>query len=306
LAENTPVAPTKVEAVKVSPASLVSPKVEATTAPPPEPTKSAEQLKFEAEAAKLDARSREIEKQHSRLARERQEWSKTRKDADAQAQKFADWEKLEADRKRNPIKYFEKEYGENWRDVLARIQLDGTPPADLVASAMDERTAQLEKQLAEKNAALEKRIADFEVSEANRSKEAYLASCATHAKDNADKYPLLNHFGEFNSIRAEVERHFRATARQDFDGNWLPGETLSPEQASARVEEGIGKLRKAFQEFEAKQKPAAPKGTTPETRRSKPEPASSNDWTPPKSEAERKARAFAAADQSLRERGLLQ
>lgn len=302
MAEQTPQAPAKpaANAVQVSP-SLVKP---VAPAAPVEPAAVVPQAAQPSEAeqlkAQLDARAKEIDKRHARTAKEARELAEQRKALDTDRKEFEDWKKLREDRRRNPDKYLKADFGEDYYDKLTKLKVDGAPPADLIASEMDERMAKLQAQLDEKSKALDERLNQAQAQEARRAKEQYLASAKEHVKSNADKYKLIHRFEEFDSVAGEIERHFRATCKKDMDGNWLPGETLTAEQAADAIEKRIKDIAEKFRGyFEEEQKTKAPQPVA--TKR--PEPTQRREQEDaPITDADRWRRAMAVGEREMASR----
>jgi len=282
--------------VNVSPASLKGPPAPAIAPPAVEPARA------ELPKEDLSPRFAELEKAHAKLRAERRELSEQRKAFKAAEEKVAAYEKLHAERLRNPDKYLKAEYGEDYYDKVTRLRVDGIPPADLVASEVDDQVARIHKKLEETTSSFEKRLAERDAAEAQREKMNYLNGAIEYSKANPEKFKRINHFNEFNSIPQEIERHFQATSKQDADGTWQPGEILSHEKAAEVIEGRIKELGEQFRKYFALETPAAaPTARTDPTPR-RYDPSQSKDWVPPKNDAERWRRAMEAGERHLSSR----
>lgn len=261
----------------------------------------------------------ELDKRARRVAKEAQQLSAERAKFKSEAAEFEQWKQVQADKRRNPDKYLRADYGENYYDLITKLKVEGAVPADLIASEMDERFKSVEQKLAEKQAELDKKLSDYQAQELRAESQKYLDSAVAHAKANADKYKLLNHFGEADSVAREIQQHFAKTTKQLPDGSVEPGELLSPEAAAEAIEKRIadiaGKFKAYFEAEAAKTAPApqkgksvsteftqfAPKRTEPTQRRESSTPTD-GEWTPPKNDRERLQRAYAAGEQHLASR----
>lgn len=197
-----------------------------------------------------------LENQGRKLAIERQKFAEERKSAKAEQAEYEEWKKLKADKLRNPDKYLKADYGENYYDLITKLKVEGAPPADLIASEMDERFKSVEQRLAEKEAALEKRLQDIQAQEARKESDAYLSKAVDYVKSNAEKYEWLNFFGEQARVTEAIRAHYTKTAKRNADGSIEPGEVLSYEKAAEMLEKEISeigeKFKKRFEERAAK------------------------------------------------------
>lgn len=252
----------------------------------------------------LKPRFDELAKQTKRVATERRQVAQEREAFAKDKAEFEAWRAAREDRRRNPAKYLEQDFGQDWYDKLTEYKVSGTPTASLIASELDEREAKLLKRIEEKEAGLLKRMEEQQKAEEERSKAAYLESAVEYAKANSGDYFWISEFGEHASVAAEIERHFIATTKQLPDGSFEAGELLSAKQAADKVEGRIGELVKKAQEAnsrrEAKSKPAAPeapkRNESPQRRTLSTDmtAGSAAEWTPPKDDGERLKRSIAA------------
>lgn len=270
---------------------------------PPAADKPDPRLEELAKATKLQAQTA------ARLAAEKKALAAEKAEVERKAKEFSDWEALRRDRLRNPGKYLSKDYGDNWYERLTKVQLEGTPPADMVASAMDEKMEALQKQLEEREAKLNERFEELDVREAKRAQEEYEASVLADVKRSADKYPLIKHFGEEASVLREIKSHFEATMKQGPDGEWLPGEVLTAQQAAERIEKRIDDIRQKFASLNTPAttpapQPAAQRNETPQRRNLSTSVTASSTSTPTRKgdDRERTKRALAAWDAALASR----
>lgn len=253
-----------------------------------------------------------MEARNRKLAVERRKFDEERK-ANAEKQKqFEEWERVQADRRRNPLKYLSREFGDDWYDKLTQIKLSGSPTADLVLSEVEENTSKLRDEFKSEAQKLREELAARDAAEAARAKAEYEAQAVAHVKQSADKYPLLNLFEQWDAVPAAIERHFIDTCKQDAEGNLLPGEMWTPEQAALALEKQMADVERKLLERQKKTQPAAPQAQPADRLTSAPPrrtlstemtASTGGEWTPPKDDRERYARAMAAMDNALANRG---
>ncbi len=181
--------------------------------------------------------------------KEKEERAKREEDFKRREAKLAEWEAREADRRRNPVKYLSEAYGPNWYDTVTKIKVEGTPTPDLVASEMEDRFSSFEKKWEEREAKLrEEHAAEIrairEESEA-KERETFERNALAHVSSNPDKYPLIHAAEAQNNVLSVIWSHFDKTTTRNEDGEVVPGELLSPEQAAQQLETYIGKLADA-------------------------------------------------------------
>ncbi len=302
-------APNPVSPAAPSPSNGIGRNAPQVVAPVAPPAEDALKPRFE-ELAKQTKRAAEVAK---KAAEERKAATQERAAFGKEKAEFEEWKAMRADRKRNPAKYLQSDFGENWYDTLTKYKLEGAPTPDLIASEMDERFSGLRKELDERETKLLKRQDDMRAEELARSKAEYEASAVEHVKQNADKFPLIGLFGEYGSVPNEIEAHFRRTTKQNADGSWEPGEVLTAQQAAEVVEKRIEEIGKKFEEAKAKKQAAKPDGTpAAPTKRNEPPQrrtlstevtaSTGGEWTPPRDDNERMRRSFAAIDRVMADR----
>lgn len=239
-----------------------------------------------------------------RLAHEarkaREESAKREEALAAREAKLKDWEAQQADQKRNPAKYLQAAYGENWYDKLSQVKLSGSPPAELIASELDDRSKSWESKLSELDAKWAKKWEERDAQDAQRSREAEAHAALSYITSNAEKYPLVHAFEVAGNINGVIEAHFNATcSRDEVTGETVPGEMWTPEQAADQMEKH---LSERYQKVALAKKPTAPTAAVVPPRVSTPQrrtlstdmSAASPSWTPPKDDRERQQRAEAA------------
>jgi hypothetical protein len=285
---------------------------------PPEP--------LENKAAAPDPRLAELEKQTKLHARRAHELSTRQKEIETKTANLAkeqaeyeQWKKAREDRRRNPSKYLTQDFGDDWYEKLTKYKLEGAPTGDLIASELDDREEKLRKLVEEKTAEPRKELEQLRAQLAQRQQQEFEASVVAKVKAQADKFPLVDAFAEHGSVLQEIRNHFKATTKQGPDGNWLPGEVLTPEDAAAKVEARIADIASKFEKyFEAKKAKAGPAATpnqsntvvssqrneTPQRRAlSTTVTASSTSTRPtPRSDREREKAAIAAMEAALQGR----
>lgn len=286
--------------------------------PPPTPPNGAPP-EPQTPAPPEDKRIVELEGQMKRLTQERmtfaaerrawkQEMQKREGEMSSKLSEYEAWQKQREDRNRNPAKYLKAEYGEDWYDKLSKVQLDGTPPAALIASELDERVgkevAAIRKEFADYKAEVERKEQERAAAENNSRQESYLAQAVAYLKGAEDKYPFVHAFGQVENIPSVILAHERDTRSVDENGETLPGEVLTFEAASQKMEQHLK------QKYEAAAQRITPKAAT----QTQPQ---SNTRTPdvprrtlstrltgqtqpsiprPETEAERRKRAIAAGE----------
>lgn len=271
------------------------------TAETPKPAAPAVEAK-PAPADDLKPRFEELTRQERHLALERQKFSKEREQAKADAAKdkaeLEEYRQLRADRLRNPGKYLTKDYGDDWYNKLTKYQLEGAPPADLIASELDERTSQIRKETTTEVDKLRNELKQRDADEAVRAKREYEQGAIQFAKSSPDKFPLINEFKEYGTIPGVIAQHYQESAAKGKPELW------SHEEACAEVEKRLATVESLFEarfkkKHGIKDAPAAPaKRNEPPQRRtlSNDMTAPSEDWTPPKDDRERMARVNARLD----------
>lgn len=294
----TPVAPATATTETATPAET-----------PTQAPDSVAQLKALEEKTKADAfRAMDAARRHRK---ERERFDKTNSELQAKLNeaetRLKQREAEEADEKRYPAKYFERRFGPKWKDALANVSITETVTPDMVASEMDERLNRFkseaearEKKLRDEWAQKEQERAQ---SEAEQARLGYANAALEHIKSNSEKYPLLNRSGLASNVGQYIQNHFMKTSQTDIDGNPTPGKLLTAEEAASMME---GELK----EFLAKLQPTqssdanlsgngsdAKNQTQRRTLSNTLSARSPTGWVPPKNEAERLQRAYAAWDE---------
>lgn len=216
-----------------------------------------------------DARLRELESQTKRFALQQRKFAEekaTREkewgEKQAKLKAMEEWEQYHAERRRNPAKYLEKEYGADWYDKLTSVKLNGVPTPDLVASEMDERFKSYESKLKTQEETLNKRLEDMQRQEAEKATQAFFAEVVSDVRRNISKYPHIELFQEdgsvWQSLTGEIDAHFRKNAQAIHAGEM---EMLTPDEAASIVDKRIEGLAKKFEEARAKR--AGGTGATP-------------------------------------------
>lgn len=303
-----------------------APAVIPTTAPPATPPSGEAAKPPETPPAPPDSRMLELEAQTKRLAQERMKFAaERRRENEERAKANAEIAKAKAeaeayrkereDRFRNPAKYLKADYGEDWYDKLSKVQLDGVPPAGLIASEVDEKFGALKKELEDYKAQVAKERETERAQTAQREKEAYEAQAISYIRGAAEKFPLVHAFGLTDNITAVIQAHFDSTTRENEAGELVPGEVLTFEEAAKRMEAHLTEKLAAAEKLRAPKAPppqSAGNGKPPEAPRRtlSTQLTGSSPPTPPvrvETEAERRRRALAAGEAaaaaSIRGRG---
>lgn len=233
--------------------------------------------------------------------RQREETAKREETLLAREAKLKEWEAEHADRRRNPAKYLAADYGPDWYDKLSSVKLNGSPPVELIASELDDRSKSWEAKLSELDSKWAKKWEERDAADSQRARDAEAREALSYVKGNAEKYPLIHAFEVADNINAVIEAHFNSTcSRDDVTGETVPGEMWTAEQAATAMEKH---LSEKFDKVALAKKPlpppvvvASPLRVTPPQRRtlSTDMSAASPSWTPPKDDRERQARAEAA------------
>lgn len=259
-------------------------------------------------AEDLKPRFDELAKQSRAHAVERKKLSEERANFAKERTEYEEWKKSREDFRRNPSKLLSKELGENWYDTLTNVKLNGAPTADLIVSELDDREAKLRKDFEAREQKLRDEIGSREKSEAARAKADYEASAVEYAKSNAEKFPLINEFKEWDAVPREIERHYVETCKRNDAGELEPGEVWTAEEAAKAIEERIAGIEKKFIERYEKLKAAKAPGSPNQKRTEPPQrrtlstemtASTGGEWTPPKDDSERMRRAIAVAENSM-------
>ena len=284
--------------------------------PPPEPEKAPEADKPD-EAARLSAletQTKRAASERMKLAHEarkfREESAKEKEALAKEREELAAYKKEREDRRRNPEKYLAAEYGPDWYDKLSKVKLNGAPTPDLIASEVDDRVAAVRRELEEFKAETVRREENREKQAAAAERQAYEVQAIAYMKANEAKFPLVHTFGVQGNINAVIAAHFEETLSRGPDGEVIPGEVWSPEEAASFMEKA---LLERYEKAKAISAPKpAPKVVQADTRNNSPRRTLSTDMTatstrdvpPAQDERERIRRAIAAADLVIEQRRL--
>lgn len=282
-----------------------------TTTPAPQPPKPDGAPEKPSDAERLS----ELEKQTKRAAyegmkraqefkRQREELSKREQALLERESKVKEAETWESSFVKDPIRFLQKRLGETWYDKLSAAKLSGAVTPDMVSLEVDDRVTALQKQLQEQSESFKKMLEERDAREERRLQEEHAAQAVNYLKTNADKYPLIHAFEVQGNINAFIQNHFAQTCRYGDDGEVIPGEVWTPEEAAGEMEKY---LQARLDAAVAKKSPTA---TNAPNASSSPRRTLSTDLTarstgqlpPAKDDAERRRRAFAAADQVIAQR----
>lgn len=291
---DTPTAPPPTPAEPPAPSEAPTPP-EGNPAPAPTPPKP-EETKEEAQVSRglnlLAKKERENALARRKLADEWKKLEATRKELD-------EFRAAKESAKRNPEAYLRNVYGENWYDHLTQYRLNGAPPAEMVAAAVDEKLAAFEKKQQEAEEARQNQARESQEQEYQRILGALHEEAKEFVAGNKDSYELIELYGSHALIPQTID----AIHRRD-------GKVLSVKEAADLVEQYLeeqAKKAQAAKKFQPKAPPppqgADKRNETPQRR------TLSNDLTattagarpPPKNDAERLQRAKEAWDRAARQ-----
>lgn len=256
------------------------------------------------------ARLSELEKQTKRAAwegmerakklkREKEELGKRESELSAREARLKEQESWESAFLKDPMRFLEKRLGPDAYDKISAAKLNGGVTPGMVQLDVEERLSATEKGWQERFEALEAKYAAKEAQATAREKADYEASAIAHVKGNAEKYPLIHVFEVADNVPTVIDEHFRRTSQQNDDGEFIPGEVLSPEQAADLMEKHLQERVEKWNA--AKAKPATPATPPPQQvqRRSlntDMNGTSVGERTPPRDDSERIRRAVAAME----------
>lgn len=132
--------------------------------------------------------------------------------------------------KLNPPAYLAKKYGEKWYDTIVNAHVNGVPPADLIAARVAEIERKFEAKLAERDEQVKTKADELAKNEEQETREMVRHNCTQFFEQKADDYPLLGTYGDPQRIGAALG----AFIEQEFlkDGKTL----LSPQEACEKLE----------------------------------------------------------------------
>lgn len=229
--------------------------------PPPAPKEGAPPAQAKPNEPSVDQRLAELEKATKRAAwegmkraqemkKERESLEMARKQHEADLKEVAEYKRLREDRKRNPTKYLQQDWGEDWHETINRIRLEGgkaTP--ELVASEVEDKVGGVKSEMEKKLAALEAKLAEkdkeAQAKEAQAWRNNWEASLFGDIEKLSDKHKAVNALlkdpkigqGFKADILSTIEGHFQETSKTDEEtGEQIPGELLTADAAAERME----------------------------------------------------------------------
>lgn len=202
----------------------------AVTPPNPDPKQEPRPDPLAPRFAVLAKQTREIAAAKQELARERAalEAAQKSREAEIQAriQKAEAIEKERAAALSDPAGHLRALYGDQWYDVLTKLQLEGEKgvPPDLQVRAVREElqktTEQLRreaeerfKKLEEERAAARKAQEEQLRAEQDRTIQEFKADCIDFVKANAEKYELITSTGAEQDVLRVIEAVFQKNGR---------------------------------------------------------------------------------------------
>jgi hypothetical protein len=267
------------EQAKAQPASTDLPTVPAAGSTPPlaAGTSSANGQTAEAKIAAAkeaaEAAAKMAASERMKLAHEARRDRELRSKRDTEfANREADLKQREAalaERRRNPKKFLEAEYGPDWYDTLTKVKVEGVPTGDLVVSEMEAWKADYEKRLEARDAHWERRLQERDSQADVLEQQAYESKALEYIKASAEKYPLIHAFDVTGSLPGFIYQHFLDTSQTDSTGYIVePGELLTPEKASDMMEKTLAAKIENAHKVKQPQNPAKSPEKTFSPRRS--------------------------------------
>lgn len=272
------------------PAPGVIGEIKAPEVKPGEPAKAVEP----APDKTMSARYADLAKREKGITAERRKLSEERATIAKDRAEVEEYRKAKADAKRNPEAFQRLVYGEGWYDSLTKYKLEGTPPAELLAAAVDDKLEAFKAEQAKAAADSAKAASDAKAAEDAKAREEFASEVVDYVKANAEKYELIELYGSHDLVPQLIEAEHQKT-----------GKLLSAVDAADKVEEFLAsQASKALNSRKLKAQQQQPdKRNEPQQRRTL-----SNDMTvsaqaarpPPKSDDERFARAIAVMQEAER------
>lgn len=306
----TPAAPPS-----AAPTAAPSPAAPAVASAPPTPPPGADAqppAPKAQDAAALEEAARKAAEARMAEAAERRKWKEALRAKEAELadkeKRFREWEARQQDKLKNPAKYLQEEFGQDYYEKLSQLQLTGVPPADLLARTVDEKVEAVRKEFEEYKAEVKRREEERALADARRERDTYMQKAVAYVQGAEDKYPLTHAFGLVENIPLFIQQHLESTTTEDPEtGEAVPGELLTFQEAAERME---SHLRQKYEAATKRITPTAPTQTparAPEAPRqtlSTRIAAQTQPSAPPKveSEAERRRRAIAAGEAVVAQR----
>ena len=218
-------------------------------------------------------------------------------------------EKAEA--KRNPKKFLQSLYGENYRDELAKTFIEDGPTVGMVQSEVSDSYGKLKKEFEDYKTSIKEEFTQRDRAAAERQMHGYLTQARAYIKAQKDSYPLVHAFGLADNVAAVIQGHLKETEGEDESGNYVPGELLTFEEASKRMESHLKEKYEAAAKLTAAKPDASKAGEVktrpPEsTRKTLTQQLTGNlsqsQTQKPETEGERRRRAIAAGEAAAAKR----
>lgn len=205
-------------------ATVPAPKPSGTTEAKPDP-------KYSRQSEALTKKEIALNKREQTL---KAEVDAFKKDKDA-VTRFA---ALKEQAKRDPASLAKEAWGDNWYEVLTKYQLEGVPPADMIASAIDDRMSKFEQAQKDREAEATRQAEAAQAAEVSEAQKAFVTDIVTHVEANKDdKSAMIHLLGLQNLIHDSIVEMHQKT-----------GKLLSIEEATDVVEkwlvDSIGKAAK--------------------------------------------------------------
>ena len=220
-------------------------------------------------------RAAEIQKKEKIV--ERRQWESERKTLGEKLSRLDELEKLEKIAKTNPEAYFKAKYGDGWYDVATNVRLNGTPPAELVASKLEEMEAKIESKLSARDEALKKEREAAQAAQAAEGERQVQAQWAQGV--TAEKYPaLVARFGSAQAVAQALyhsaKQTYLNTVKYAEDGSLLEQGKVRP--FGELADEFEARERKYVTELHPRLTPAPNAGSTPPPKSSQQSPSQPN------------------------------
>jgi len=299
----------------ITPSILNTPKNGATTQTQqpsePKPATAAPPAADDREA-KLAAREAAIEKRERVYRDELNKYKTDNKGLGAKLSRLSELEKWRNEReqkdqlrKLNPIEALKEDFGENYREKLTELFVTGVPPTDMIAGVVQQMRAEFKAELEARDAKTREQTTLAEQGEVEEARAMVAHKSARWFEANAKEYPVFARLGDADRVGQilgqRIEQYFKAK-----------GQMLTEQQAADMLEnemlgfaEDAMKADKYKSKLQGETKPAnvSPSSGSPSradapgsTRRTLDNSmtASTSGRAPPRSDAERFARATEA------------
>jgi hypothetical protein len=298
---------TQTNGTTVTPSTLSAPKNGATSqtrqTTEPKPASAAADPLAEREA-QLKAREEALNKRDRVYRDEQRKAADEKKGLGAKLSRLNELEKREQFAKLNPPEYLKGIYGEKWHEVINQTAINGVPPADIIAAEMQKMRDEFKAELEARDLRTREQVTASEAREVEEARSMAAHKSAKWYEANAKEYPVFVRLGDAARVGQilgqRIEQHFMRT-----------NELLTEQQAAEALEaDMLGIVETAVEhekyksKLQDKLKPAnvsassgaqgVPQQSSTRRTLDNSMTASTSGRAPPRSDAEREARAIAA------------